>query len=1229
MSLLQRSDADSAISLAAELIEEAGRQQTPAERRQQSELDRIIGYDQDKATLVEMTDQAFRTHTPARVADQLVHLLDAQGIPRFFSPIERAMLKGFQSFGEYLPGVSVPLVKEKMRQETANVILPADAKHLTGHLRARQEQGVSMNVNLLGEALLGEREAQHRLQQYRDLLRMPEVRCISVKLSTLYSQVSPLARRKTTKTVAGRLTSLYRDANASTDPQTGLSKFLYLDMEEYADLYLTADVLCQALDGGGMERTAAGIALQAYVPDSFLVMRQLIDWSANRVGCGGEPLTIRLVKGANMEMERVHASIAGWPAAPYQQKWETDANFKRMLVDAIAAAQRGELRVGVASHNLFDVALAMILADRAGLSNSLDEVPDETLDRAPAEAKAGKRPQIQFEMLEGMANHQRRAISDRGADMLLYAPACHKQDFLHAIGYLIRRLDENTGPENFLRHSYRLTAGGETFQRLSESFRQALDRRGEPSTAPRNPQDRRSEPPMPPAADSWQQFKGEPDTDWSSPHNVDWIERLLTNYREPSAREVASFTWEASGSATEDATEDASEMMSNQDVSRPDITVCRYENGTRHQVADAVRRAVQSDWADTSIQQRHQMLRRVAQNLRTRRGELLVAMVAGSGKTVAQGDPEVSEAIDFCEFYPLTMRYWDADPNISLSPRGVTAVITPWNFPLAIPVGGIAAALVAGNPVVFKPAGQTMLPAIKLCEAFWDAGVPRSALQLVPCTDEVAQACLVENRSIATVVLTGGTETAIKMLTVRPDLHLLAETGGKNATIVTAMADRDLAIKHVLQSAFGHSGQKCSATSLLLLQDEVFDDPAFVETLRDAAQSLPVGSAWDLDTVITPMVCPPTEDLIRGLTQLQDGESWLLEPRQCDSVPNLWSPGIKWNVRPGSFTHQTELFGPVLAVMRFGRLEQAIEWIRQTGYGLTSGLESLDDREVALWRESTTAGNLYINRSTTGAIVLRQPFGGVGKSAYGPGAKAGGPHYVLALSEVSDRQPTVGEDRPGFPTQNRSSGDAIADSFAAAVLERRVGNLGTNDLAAFDDFWTGLQAAVHEEFAKEHDTFDLIGQDNLRRYRPIDSMVIRVQTDARPLEVIISMATAVAVATAVTVSYEPRVDPGIQRTIESASDVTPLRIHAAGESDGALAQRLRDGATTRIRVIGQPSRQTPWRGAAAEHFVSVIDDPVIRNGRIEALRYLNEQSISHDYHRYGNLGRRAAEHSSA
>ncbi|MEM6778266.1 MAG: bifunctional proline dehydrogenase/L-glutamate gamma-semialdehyde dehydrogenase [Planctomycetota bacterium] len=1191
-----KEDAWAAVELAAELLSKAQSMQTSAERRQQAELDRLVAHDRDKATLVEMTDQAFRTHTPARVADQLAHVLGVQGVPQFFNPVERAMLRGFQAFGQYLPGVAVPLVKEKMRQETANVILPAESHLLTDHLRARQSHGVAMNVNLLGEALLGEQETRRRLNKYLDLLRMPDVRCLSVKLTTLYSQVSPLAWQHTVKTVADRLELLYRNANRNVDATTGRGKFIYLDMEEYRDLHLTADVLRMALSREGLQQSRAGIALQAYVPDSRSVMRSLIGWSRHRVADGGTPLTIRLVKGANMEMERVVASIEGVEAAPYDRKSDTDANFKAMLAELIDAASKGDICVGIASHNLFDVALAMIWTEASGCGDA-----------------------VQFEMLEGMANHQRRAISQTDRPLLLYAPACTQHDFIHAIGYLIRRLDENTGHENFLRHSYRLHADSPEFQRLAEAFVDSVNEMDTVSIESHRTQDRRQPVVMPSTADDWTHFVNEPDTDWSRPHNAAWIESVLETWRQRS--EQASERIQPVTSANE-VTSDG-EIVS-RDVSQPHRVTLRCELADSETVQRAVNAATQSDWKSTDVAHRHRLLRNVAQTLRQRRGELIASMVADAGKSVAQADPEVSEAVDFCEFYPLTMRMWDRDVSVKVTPRGAMAVITPWNFPLAIAAGGIASGLAAGNPVLLKPSLETLLPAWRLCQAFWDSGVPTHALQFVPCTDSVAQSSLVENLDIEAVILTGGTDTAKAMLAARPGLHLLAETGGKNATIVTAMADRDLAIKHVVASAFGHAGQKCSATSLMLLQAEVFDDETFRETLADAVRSLVVGSAWDLHTSITPLVCQPNASLTRGLKELEPGESWLVMPEHVvnhadDVEGTLYRPGVKWNVSADSFTSMTELFGPVLGVMRYQRLEEAIEIVRRTGYGLTSGIETLDDREVELWKRTVSAGNLYINRPTTGAIVLRQPFGGVGWSAYGPGVKAGGPHYVLALSEVEDRHETLLEH--SHPTsQSELEGTALGGFvhwLDALPSADRVDPQAQRRLRAAI---ASQLAALKNEFSLEHDTFQLVGQDNHRRYRPVEGMDVRVTAGDHLDDVLVALSASMAVKTPITLSMEPALSAQTRELFESLADAIPSMIDPVVQTDGDLMASLTEMPIARLRCFAPLPK--PVAEVCGRQFISVVAEPVVTQGRIECLRYLNEQSVSHDYHRYGNLGRR-------
>lgn len=1186
MEPLNHSDADAAIQLAAELLSQAIELQTSAERRQQAELDRMIDHDEDKATLVEMTDQAFRTHAPARVAEQLTHLLDIQGIPRFFNPVEQAMLQGFRAFGEYLPGVAVPLVKEKMRRETANVILPAEPKLLARHLSDRNKQGVQMNVNLLGEAILGEKEAKHRLEQVLKLLRIPEVECVSVKISTVYSQVSALAREHTIDVLTDRLESLYRTSLQEIHASTGSTKFIYLDMEEYRDLHLTADALIATLTRNDLRTVRAGIALQAYLPDSYATMRRLIDFSAQRVASGATPITIRLVKGANMEMERVEASIGGYVQAPYRTKRETDANFKRMLRELLVAAADEKVRVGVASHNLFDVALAIHWTDQLSSGSH-----------------------VQFEMLEGMANHQRRAISKRDKPMLLYAPACQQQDFINAIGYLIRRLDENTGKQNFLRHSYRLKPESSEFLTLADDFRQAFEMADSVGDRPQRNQDRHVVT-QPPAAEHWSQYIGEPDTDFSLPRHSVWAESIIQRWHPRCDEHAADIPLTIGGKTIE------APRFDSLDPSRPGTIIARYAKASPEQVLDAVKiaRRDASGWRSISIDQRHATLRSVAQVLRERRADLIGAMIADGGKTISEADPEVSEAIDFCEFYPLSMADWLERKSIQTSPRGVVAVISPWNFPLAIPCGGIAASLAAGNTVILKPSGQTVLVAAALCQAFWDAGVPTDSLQLVPCDGRVAEKALVTNPEIDAVILTGSTLTARRMLEVRPDLHLLAETGGKNATIVTAMADRDLAIKHVIHSAFGHGGQKCSATSLLLLEDEVFHDHAFRDALADATSSLSIGSAWDLQTKMGPLICPPGADLTRGMKTLENKESWLVMPENVVGNPQLFRPGIKWNVSPGSYSHRTEFFGPLLSVMRFSRLTEAIEIVRSTGYGLTSGLESLDDREIELWRGSIPAGNLYINRSTTGAIVLRQPFGGVGLSAHGPGLKAGGPHYVLPLTRIVDGQ----HDGQAAETE------APLLSWAMAVAEQ-VTEYEDQQPITGQTIKTAIEsqiAAVESEFGKEHDSLRLIGQDNLRRYRPLNGLTIRFTPSDSIRDFVLALSASTTVGSHTAISFDDHVDERLQTLLETSADRFPGLIHPVVETNDELTDRVRNGSVERLRLLHPIDPETELAKACAEAMVTIIAEPVVNDGRIECLRYMNEQSISHDYHRYGNLGRR-------
>jgi RHH-type proline utilization regulon transcriptional repressor/proline dehydrogenase/delta 1-pyrroline-5-carboxylate dehydrogenase len=1180
-----------ALFLARRLQQRAAELQTPPEKRQQAELDRMLQTPSDKSTLAQVTDQAFRTNDPHRAVEHLIHILDAQGVPRCFGPWDRTLMKGFQSFGGFLPGVALPLVKEHMQKETANVILPGEKEPLVGHLRDRWREGVRMNVNFLGEAILSEADAERRLQQYLLGLQWPEVEVVSIKISTLYSQISALAREHTVATLCDRLERLFRTADRGRYTRPGgqeVPKFVYLDMEEYRDKELTAEAFMRTLDRAGLGHIRAGIALQSYVPDMFRTLLAIQEWARRRVAAGGGRITVRLVKGANMEMERAEASMRGWPQAPYQTKIETDANYKRMLHETMKSENLAAMDVGVASHNLFDLAYGLVLAQER---NALDKV--------------------QFEMLEGMANNQRRALFELSRNLLLYAPACKKENFINAIGYLIRRLDENTGPENFLRHAFKIKVGSPEWQQLERGFVDSFDTIATLKDAPRRTQDRNL-PVLDGAgalAGGWQHLQNEPDTDFALSQNGEWGQQIIARWQPRFGDKAVEIPLVLAG----DTVLEGRPIRECLDPSRPGEVVGRYRQATEADIAKAVECAAgdPDGWRSLPVPARYELLGKVAQELRKARGDLMGAALANGGKTLPESDPEVSEAVDFLEFYRDTARWWQEMPTLRARGRGVVVVVSPWNFPVAIPCGGIAAALAAGNTVILKPASDAVLVGWELCLCFWRAGISKKVLQFVPCAGGKEGRSLVGHPKVNAVILTGGTDTAMGMLRHDPRLSLFAETGGKDATIVTALSDRDQAIKHVLHSAFSHAGQKCSATSLLLLQGEVYDDPVFRRALCEAVQSLKVGSAWELETKMGPLIRPPGGDLETALKVLEPGEEWALMPQPVEGNPNLWTPGIKYGVRPGSFTHTTEFFGPVLAVMRFEKLSEAAALVNQTGYGLTSGLESLDEREWGYWKNHIRAGNLYINRVTTGAVVLRQPFGGMGKSAFGPGMKAGGPNYVAQFMEFTDALPAKGQSAPANP--------ALAALCEALVARKHP------DVERIAAVLKSYDAAWREEFGKEHDHYRLVGQDNFRRYLPLQSVRVRVHPDDTPFEVFGRACAARAVGSRVTISLPAGNQSGAVSLLDDLTESWAGDIEFVEETDEQLVKAIRERQADRVRYTAPDRAPLAVLEAAAEAGECVVSVPVSGEGRLELLWYVQEQSISIDYHRYGNLGQRAAE----
>ncbi|MCB1212905.1 MAG: proline dehydrogenase family protein, partial [Chlamydiia bacterium] len=917
---------------------------------------------------------------------------------------------------------------------------------------------------------------------------------------------------------------------------------------------------------------SAGIVLQAYLPDSYQMQKELTEWAMDRVAAGGAPIKIRLVKGANLAMEQVESSLHHWPQAPFSTKIEVDANYKRMMLYAFEPEHAQAVHIGIGSHNLFDIAFSLLLV-----------------------AERGIREFVAYEMLEGMAEPMQRVVHALSGGMLLYCPVATEREFPYAVSYLVRRLDENSAPQNFLRHAFCLKVGSAEWDRQVAAFNKSCRQIERISSQPRRTQDRGC---TPRHVEIHQPFQNEPETDWALPQNQRWISEVVKQWKNRVIDDVAN------GIGGKDSFDEKRASYGN-NPSTGDNRLYRYALGSMEQLELALNttQSAKAEWSRVPPGERARLLYELAQQLRLRRSEFLGAMMVSCGKTAVEADTEFNEAIDFVEYYRHNLLTHYQLEDVDWNPKGCVVVTPPWNFPVSIPTGGVAAALAAGNVVILKPAREAVLVARMLAEACWDAGIPKNVLQFFACDDEEVGSALIRDRRVDVVLLTGATATGELFLKMRPDLDLYAETGGKNTLIVTQTADRDLAIKAIVQSAFGHSGQKCSACSLLILEAELYDDMRFRAQLKDAVESLHVGSALDLKTRINPLILPPGDKLRRGLTELEPGQSWLLEPKQVGENPHLWSPGIKLGVTIGSDAYETEYFGPVLGVMRADDLQEALQIANTMVYGLTAGIISLDEKEQEWWLNRIEAGNCYINRGITGAIVERQPFGGTLASSFGRGAKAGGPNYLLQLM-----RPT----QVALPHLQEVVNNAVSalekwvvrtdllDNHELSLLKKSLGN--------YAYYWKHF-------FSVKHDPQLLLGQDNLQTYRPDPLFFILQQGDSLCDQLRV-------IAAALTVGAPIHVH-GAPELVERLGEVGQLctSIHSRGTHE--FIEILEAHIHPRVRTVTRPSEEL--FAALAELPARILCEPVLANGRIELLNCLREVSISRDYHRYGNLGARESE----
>lgn len=937
-----------------------------------------------KVRLFRLVDCMPMLDDPAAIDRHLREYIDDDVLARLPTALRLALQAARTGFLAPLAARAIRAVTLAQAHRFIAGTTPAEAAR-----SALAERGLhrGFTLDLLGEAVTSDAEADAYAAAYMQLLQelppqaatwkpdpliddgpdgpLPRVN-VSLKLSALDSQFDALDPRGTTDRVLSRLRPLWRaarDAGAQ----------VHIDMESHATKNLTLAIFKQiAMEEEFRGWPHCGIVVQCYLRDAPRDLEGLAAWARSR----GTPVWIRLVKGAYWDYETIHARAAGWPVPVWQEKWQTDACFEQCTTFVIE--QAAWLRPAIGSHNLRSLAHAMAVAEQVGLD----------------------RRAIEMQMLYGMGDAEKAAVTKAGWRMRVYMPY---GQLVPGMAYLVRRLLENSSNDSFLRAGFVKHVPAE--QLLA------------PPRAP-------LEATMPTPRVPTPTFHNQPLTDFAIAANREKMQAAVDRARagfDAGSSIVVPIVID--GQPSEPA--DRFERRDPSHHPRLIATVCAATADDATRAVDVAAVALPA-WRDQGVAKRAKILRRAAAIMRARRFDLAALQVFEVGKPWREADADVAEAIDFCEYYadradelvePRRVDVPGEENATSCAPRGVAVVIAPWNFPLAILAGMSAAALVTGNTVVLKPAEQSSLVAFTWHEILLEAGVPPAAVAFLPARGEEVGPVLVTHPETALVAFTGSRAVGLAINRQAAETpgrvikRVIAELGGKNAIIVDDDADLDEAVLGVVSSAFGFQGQKCSACSRVIVLDRVHD--TFVERLAAAVQSLRVGPAADPGARVGPLVDAEARDRVRSFIETGRQTARLVAAVDVSPLADVgWfvGPHVFADVDPTSPLAQEEIFGPVLAVFRARDFEHAITLANDTPYALTAGVYSRSPAHLDRARAAIEAGNLYLNRGCTGALVCRQPFGGYKLS--GIGSKTGGPDYLHQF--VVPRTVTENTMRRGF-----------------------------------------------------------------------------------------------------------------------------------------------------------------------------------------------------------------------
>lgn len=887
--------------------------------------------------------------------------------------------------GSLAPGLLSGAIKKNVTEMAKMFITGENAEEALGVLKKARKNKLGFTADILGEATLSEKEALEYQRRYLDLIEwlakeintwepesqldqdqwgdIPKVN-VSVKLSSLYSQIKTQAWEESIQVLCERLDPIFQSAMQN-------KVFINLDMENYDLKDLTLDVFRRMLLKPEYKNYPHwGIVIQAYLRDSHEDIKKLCDFAKSRT----TPFTVRLVKGAYWDFETIISDQRHWPIPVYTNKKESDANYE--LCAETLLKNHSYIKAAFGSHNVRSISAAIVMAQKLNLPKNAFEI----------------------QMLYGMAEPIKKSLVRMGYRVREYAPV---GELIPGMAYLVRRLLENTSNESFLKSKF---ADNVSTESLLASPHENLEKT--------------------PSMRSKDGFYNEPLLDFTMKENR---EAMLSHLQKLKNDKTRTYPVIINGKEFKNT-----KTVSSINPANPNHVLAQISAANMEQAELAVKTAhdAYASWSKVPAAQRADLVDRLADLMLKRRFELNAIEILESGKPWIEADGDITEAIDFCRYYARHMRELSKPMRaghvageLSLyhyQSRGVCLVIAPWNFPLAILTGMVTAALVTGNTVVMKPAEQSSLIAVKLMEMIQEAGFPKDVVSFLPGIGEEIGPFLVEHPKVEIIAFTGSKNVGLDILRksseVRPGQKnvkkCIIEMGGKNAMIIDSDADLDEAVAAAVYSAFGFQGQKCSALSRAVVHEDIYE--RFLERIVEAAGSIKVLPPENPQSFVGPVVDKDAYDRIMRTIEDAKKSSRLVFQSKVPMEGYFVPPTIFADVDPKSSLAQNEIFGPVLAVIKAKDIDDALRIANDTEYGLTGGLFSRSPANIEKVKAEFEVGNLYINRTITGAMVERHPFGGFKMS--GVGSKTGGVDYLRQYMEP--RVITENTMRRGFaPTE--------------------------------------------------------------------------------------------------------------------------------------------------------------------------------------------------------------------